>query len=634
MNALPTKPHPRPRARQEPTRPARTFLRPAPSPPHSPASIPLPTPLPETLHATRHPAFSLLATLLLLLTLIPSASAITVSASLDADTIRLGEATTINVTCNGGRPRSLPRLTAVDGLQFGYAGESSQTTIINGQISQSFTYAFRVQPQKEGRFVIPPIQVDLGGQIVPTGPLTLTVQAANSRSPEANPLAKYAFMHLVVPTTNVFVGEVFPVEMKLYFLAGQNLQIPQAIGDGFRFTILRPISSQGREQFGNNLYNVISFRTGAIATRTGNVPLTFETELTLILYQGNIFGERRPVKINSDSVTMNVAPLPSANVPASFNGAVGSFNLTMQATPATLAVGDPLAIRIQIAGRGELDALQLPPINVWREFKTYPPTSKVELADQIGLQGVKNFEIVALPENAEIKELAPLEFTFFDPQQRAYRTLYTPKFPLTVRPTTVTAQQPTIVTATATNQNSAAPPPPPPPQDIVHIKSRPGTLAVATPPLLARPAFLALQSVPFVLWIALLLRRRHADNLANNPRRQRTLQTAHLIKSGLQQARAQAEQNQTQDFFATVFRLLQEQIGERLDQPATAITEDIIESRLRPLGASEQLLKTLHELFQACNQARYAPQGTRETMAALLPRIESALRDLKQLRPA
>ncbi|GDY22220.1 hypothetical protein LBMAG56_35670 [Verrucomicrobiota bacterium] len=581
-------------------------------------------------------AFLAALLLLLALALAPAASAATVSAALDTDTIRLGEAATISVTCNGGRPRSLPRLTAVPGLQFGYAGESSQFTIVNGQASQSFTYSFQVQPQKEGRFIIPPIQVDIGGQNVPTGPLTLTVLAANSRAPEANPLAKYAFLRLVVPKTNVFVGEVFPVEIKLFVQSAQNLQIPQVIGDGFRFTLLRPTSAQTREQHGNAIYNVVTFRTGAIASRTGIVPLAFETELTLILYQGagGIFGERRPVKISSDSISLHVAPLPATNVPASFNGAVGSFNLTMQASPTTLAVGDPLTIRVQIAGRGELDALQLPPTTVWREFKTYPPTSKVEPADPLSMTGVKNFEIVALPENAEVKELAPLEFSFFDPEQRAYRTLYTSKFPLTVRPGTVSAQQPTIVSV-ATNRSADAPPPPPPPaQDIVHIKTRPGTLALARPPLVEQPLFLALQSVPLLAWLTLLIRRRHAESLANNPRRQRALQTDALIKSGLREARVLAEQNQTQKFFATVFRLLQEQIGERLDQPGTAITEEVIETRLRPLGASDELLKTLHELFRACNQARYAPQGTRETMAALLPRIETALAALKQLRPA
>ena len=577
-----------------------------------------------------------LVALLLFVTLLPSARAITISANLEPATLRVGEVATLTVTCNGGRPQRAPQLRAVPGLQFAYAGETSQVTLVNGNFSQTFNYSFQVQPQKEGRYDIPGALVDIGGQVITTSQFTLTVLAANSRAPEANPFAKYAFLRVSVSKTNVFLGEIFSVETKLYFqsLANPNLNIPQSVGEGFRFTLLRPVvEPKGREQYGQNVYNVYAFRTGALATRPGIVPLAFETELTLLLNRGGIFGERHQVKLTNDPVAINVAPLPT-NAPASFNGAVGSFNLTMQASPTTLTVGDPLTIRMQITGLGELDAVQLPPLAAWREFKTYPPTSKVEPSDQLGMQGVKNFEIVALPENAEVKELAPLEFTFFDPAQRAYRTIYSPRIPVTVRAATVTAQQPTIVTLATNDATTAAPAPPPPAQDIVHIKSRPGTLAQLRPPLVEQPVFLALQSVPLLAWLALLVRRRRAENLANNPRRQRTIQTERLLKSGLHEARRLAEQNKTQEFFATIFRLLQEQIGERLDQPATAITEEIIETGLRPLGASDALLKSVHELFQTCNRARYAPQGTRETLAALVPKVATALGELQKLRAA
>jgi len=40
-------------------------------------------------------------------------------------------------------------------------------------------------------------------------------------------------------------------------------------------------------------------------------------------------------------------------------------------------------------------------------------------------------------------------------------------------------------------------------------------------------------------------------------------------------------------FFATLFRLLQEQLGERLELPASSITEAVIEEHLRPRGVPE-----------------------------------------------
>jgi hypothetical protein len=93
-----------------------------------------------------------------------------------------------------------------------------------------------------------------------------------------------------------------------------------------------------------------------------------------------------------------------------------------------------------------------------------------------------------------------------------------------------------------------------------------------------------------------------------------------------------AAENKSDDFFATLFRLLQEQLGERLDCPASAITEAVIEERLRPRGVPEATLNALRELFQTCNLARYAPIRSSQELAALIPRLETSLRELQNLK--
>jgi hypothetical protein len=76
-----------------------------------------------------------------------------------------------------------------------------------------------------------------------------------------------------------------------------------------------------------------------------------------------------------------------------------------------------------------------------------------------------------------------------------------------------------------------------------------------------------------------------------------------------------AAENNSDEFFATMFRLLQEQLGERLDCPASAITEAVIEEKLRPRGAGEGMLNELRELFQMCNLVRYAPIKSSQELA-------------------
>ena len=59
--------------------------------------------------------------------------------------------------------------------------------------------------------------------------------------------------------------------------------------------------------------------------------------------------------------------------------------------------------------------------------------------------------------------------------------------------------------------------------------------------------------------------------------------------------------------FSRVGWLLQEKLGERLDLPASAITEAAVDEKLRPRGLPDSTLDELRELFQATNLARYAP---------------------------
>jgi hypothetical protein len=93
-----------------------------------------------------------------------------------------------------------------------------------------------------------------------------------------------------------------------------------------------------------------------------------------------------------------------------------------------------------------------------------------------------------------------------------------------------------------------------------------------------------------------------------------------------------AAQNNSEEFFALLFRLLQEQLGERLDCPATAITENVVEENSILRGANETTRSNLRELFQLCNQARYAPvRGTSE-LNSVAAQFEKAVGELQNLK--
>ena len=569
--------------------------------------------------------------------------AATFTTSLDRSTMTLGESATLSLTFTGGQPQTVPAPPAIPNLQITYVGPSSQVTIINGQVSSTDTYNFTVTPRQAGDFTIPSLTADVGGEKLHTQPVTLKVMKPGAPPPEAiSSGSQVAFLKLLLPKKQVYFGEMITVELQLYLRSGvQNIdqfQLTAFPAEGFNVGKL--VQGNRRQvRIGNSVYTVILLTTWLKPVKTGLLavgPVT--ASVVLEIASGNrrrdvfdpfgMFGgtEQKRLSIATESEIVESLPLPVENVPASFNGAVGSFSMTLSAGPTNVAAGDPVTVKIQLSGRGAFDSLALPEQSAWHDFKTYPPTAKVETTDALGLQGTKTFEQVIVPQSPDIKVLPAVSFSFFDPEQKSYRTLTQPAVPLVVRPG---GSAPTPTVAAAAN---TAPDNPPPAQDIVHIKPRLGVIAQIGPPLVERSWFLTLQVVPVLAWLSAMVWRRRADQLANNPRLRRRRQVAQVIRQGLLELRQHAAANKSDDFFATLVRLMQEQLGERLDLPASAITEAVIEEHLRPRGVPESTLASVRELFQTCNFARYAPIKTSQELAAIIPKVEAALRELQGMK--
>jgi hypothetical protein len=559
-------------------------------------------------------------------------------ATLDRDSVAVGESATLSLRFEDGSPEAIPTPPNQPNLRISNEGTSRSMNIVNGQISSSFSQNFGLTPLKAGDYIIPALQARIDGRVYTSKPVTLRAVAAGGGT---NTLA---FMRIVLPKTEAFVGEALTIECQAFIREG--VANAENILQGFDAFTTSPLKADGftvikvahgphrRARVGNANFFLATIVTSVMPVKTGPQTIgSFEPDLVLQLpstQRSRAFGmfpsyQEQRITLTSEPQMINILPLPRDQAPAQFSGAIGSYTLATSAGPTNVAVGDPVTLRIQISGKGALDNLALPALDL-QNFKTYPPTSKTDTTDQLGLEGQRVFEQVIVPQRADVTEIPAVTFSYFDSDQKAYRTLNAPAIPLVVRPSSVFAA-PSLNLTNAPGSGGE----PPPSRDIVHIKPRPGQLRAVSPPLIAQPWFLAVQTVPAVLWIAALLQRRRAEALANNPRLRRRRHVEKTTREGLAQLRAQATGDQSEAFFATVFRLLQEQLGERLDMSAASITESVIDEKLAPSGVPQPLLSTLHELFQACNLARYALTRDQQELTALIPRLETTLRDLQQL---
>jgi hypothetical protein len=552
-----------------------------------------------------------------------AAAAAALTAVLERDTVYEGEAVEIVVTVRNARSESAPIPPVVDNLTFQQTGVTSSQTIINGVRSASREYRFVVESPGVGEYTIPPFRAELDGVTMNTQPLRLRVL------PGQNPaISQVALLQLRTDRQRVFVGEVLPVEIGVAFRGGGYNEAPQLQQEGLTMGQMEQLPRR-LERIGGVDYGVDPFRTYVIAARSGTLklgPATLPFGVPVRSRLGLFGRESMMVKLRSGVIELEVLPLPDEGVPAGFTGAVGRFTMHVEASTNAVAAGDPILVTVEISGEGPIQALQLESFANWEGFKIYAPETSVELNDKLGLQGTKRFTQVVIPESPDVKAIPPIQFSFFDPARQRYETLRHEAMPITVRRGSVVTAYPGISGAADESGDSAEAS-----REIVHIKSRLGPYGLVQPPLIVRPWFLGLTVAPLLAWLGISLWQWQNARVARDPRLRRRQQVARLVREGMTQLQQAAARNDTETFFATVFRLLQERLGELTDMPASAIDELSLDSDLEGKVGAE-VLAEVRSLFQACGVARYAPGRLNAELPAYLPRVESVLERLRRSR--
>ena len=520
-----------------------------------------------------------------------------------------------------GSPKNVPTPN-VPGLQITQTGTSQNMSFINGAMSSTVTVTFSVTARQAGEFTIPALTADVNGQQLSTAPLKLTVTTASAPSAAAvNSGSEVAFLKFIFPKKKIYVGE--PVGRRgSNFICATTCRISATSSSPVR---PRMVSAPAKRP---------NCKTSAVACRSATtftpsiplaIPLTAVRTGALTLgpftasavsccpsqnQGGDPFfrqffnqGEQKQVTLATEPVNVESLPLPEENKPANFTGAVGNFTMTATAGPTNVTVGDPITVRVQISGRGALDSVTLPVQDAWQNFKTYPPTTKVETSDQFGFQGTKTFEQIISPLNTDVHEMPALTFSFFNPEDGQYHTLTQAAVPLTVKAAGATPLPQIAATKAGKSRRRT------------FCRSKKTSARLSKNPTsagraagISRGANRAGAGVSRGVYLAQTCGQSGEKSAFAPPAR-----LAQLVANGLNDLKKFAAENKSDEFFATLFRLLQEQLGERLDCPANGHHGKCRRGKLRVARRAGNTRKALREQFQLCNQARYAPvRGTGE----------------------
>ena len=546
--------------------------------------------------------------------------------SVDRNTFSTSETATLTLKFNGTEPTAPLEIPNIPGLKLSDPSHSVQNyfSFVDGKQENSVVveYQYSVSASKAGNYMIPALQVEIDGKMYKSQPILMRVTAPG-KAPQGEGGVQ---LRVSVARTNVFIGEVVPVEVELYFHIAQSRDQPHLSEQGFTLgNIVGPTQSTRTDD--GVQHNVATYRTYVVPAKAGSLNLG-PASMSIQVLRSNardFFGrytDWHPVSAESEPLALNCQPVPTENRPAGYAGAVGNYTVTLSASPTNIAVGDPVTLKIAITGKGAIDNLTIGTPPGWDHFKVYPPTSTTQTTDDLGITGTKTFSLTVVPENMEVKEIPPFTFSYFDPEAQEFRSDTKPAIPLTIRPSAASLPLQTV--------GSTAPQPPPQSgQDIAPLKIRVGNTQGHGIPLVMQKWFTAVQTVPWIIAITAVVWRKRKDALENNPRLLRQRHVEQLVRNGMAELKTQARENQSESFYSGMFRLLQEQIGYQLDCPSSGITESVIEEKLLPAGIEPGTIDKLHLLFQACNAARYSKGSSAAELNSLLNELENVLNQLK-----
>jgi len=455
--------------------------------------------------------------LALLLPLCATAADSKVRGILSSHTASVGESVEYELIIEGSERLENDPTLNVDGLEVRFAGQNRQMSFINGNVSNRLILTYQLVPKREGKFTIPAIEVRLGGQVFKTLPATLTV-APGEKMKEVGDLA---FAKIFLPKKSLYVGEVVPMDVRLYLDATSNWDLramPAQTGDGFT---TRPFGkpAQRNVMLDGKPYTLATFSTVITPGKAGKIAIgPVPANLVVSRPQrgrqafdlfGRGLGPPTDMTVTAPALEIDVKPLPVAGRPKDFSGAIGKFEFGATGTPERVKVGEPVSMKLTIRGSGNFDRIGQPPLDEPQGWTTYSAKENFSGNEGAGIEGVKTFELPVTPTVAKTT-MPVFAFSYFDPETEKYVTQKSAPAPLTVEGVPVIATP-----APATAQNSGTPktePKTPAVQDILANLPDIGKASAAFGPSLSPAMFFSILFAPvplafgFVAW-----RRRRSD---------------------------------------------------------------------------------------------------------------------------
>lgn len=567
------------------------------------------------------------------------AQEITLEATVSENRIFLGEQFSLNVEVSGRSVRnvSLPQLPEIPGVRVLSQNPSRSTSIsiVNARTSTTTTYRYSLIATEAGSFTIPPVRIEIDGEIRETEPIRIEILQRSQAGTEASPQLPDVYIQVELDVTNPVPGQQIIASIVLYFRQGIEVTSFQLEAgwrtDGFW---REELDNSGQPTVESVIVEGIRYRRAELLkyalfpTRSGELTLA-EFPLSVGIRTqpsrndpfGSFFGSganQRRISVQSEPLTLNVRPLPSPPDAIPLN-AVGDLRVERRLSLNEVIAGETIELITTIRGRGNIPLIRRPSYTLPDGLELYSPQDATTL-DRSGtsLSGTRTFTELIAARAPGLHTIPAERVVVFNPQSNRFNTIELPELQFRALPS---AER--TMALSGTNGNT--------------LRLQPVTgLALWNTSQSTVPFFRT-----FWFWFLLLLPiaavtvGRYRKMMMNRIGSDHLFARAHFAdatsEKRLNNAREWMEKGETREIYNSIHKAITGYISDKLRLPEAGLSDQEILEQLRNNRVDETLIRQVAVLLDKCATISYAPSGSSTDFKADIEKSESILKQLREV---
>jgi hypothetical protein len=581
-------------------------------------------------------------------------------ATVDRISIALNQTFTYSIEISGdkiGSLRSDPQLPTMEEFAsyMGSSGTSQNIQFVNGRMSVTKSMNYTFMATKVGKFTIEPAVIEYKGNTYKSDPIQIEIvkQAQQPRahsqkqknrsnqSSQQGSLQDDLFLKVFVNKKRVYVNEPVILTYKIYTAVNiSSYGISKAPNTTGFWTEEFPMGKQpktyreiyqGREFLIAEIRKIALFPTEIGKKTISPMQITCDVRMQTSrrsvfdsFFDDPFFGRSVQHTIYSPSTTIEVLPLPQKGKPEKFSGAVGNYSIKATIDKNNVVTNDAVALKVKIAGTGNIKVLPTPKVDIPTDFEQYEPKVSMDIkrtGNQIS--GSKTFEYVLIPRFPGTQKIKPIKFSYFDTNSKSYKEISTPEINIFVKKgkedityvsTGLSKEQVKLIR-----------------KDIRYIQTHTPEFRKIGKYFYNSYLFMALLIFPLILTAVSIAYRQRLDKLSENVAYARSQKANQIAMKQLKKAAKVLSDNTQKQFYAEISSALRGFLADKLNISAAGIITDQVESMMKSRNINDTIITKYLNCLQVCDYQRFAPSNsTIEDMKQFYNQAKDAIISLER----